>query len=64
MRNLTLLGGNGGERGYHMGCPLAAAVWARDANLFELRDVESLGELLLAILAEKNILGNGHSPAK
>jgi hypothetical protein len=26
--------------------------------------VESLGELLLAILAEKNILGHGHSPAK
>jgi hypothetical protein len=64
MRNLTLLGGNGGERGYHMGYPLAAAVWARYVTLFELRDVESLRELLVAILAEKNVLGHGHSPAK
>jgi hypothetical protein len=55
MRNLTLLGGNGGERGYHMGYPLAAAVWARYATLFEVRDVESLGELLIAILTEKNV---------
>jgi hypothetical protein len=47
-----------------MGDPLAAAMWACYATLFEVCDVESLGELLVAILAEKNILGHGHSPAK
>ena len=63
MRNLTLPGGNGGERRYHLGHPLAAAVWTRHAALFEVRDVEGLGELLVAILAVKNVLGHGRSPA-
>ena len=63
MRNLTLLGGNGGECGYDLGYPLAAAVWTRYAALFEVCDVESLGELLVAILTEKNVFAHGRSPA-
>ena len=55
MRNLTLPGGNGGERRYHLGHPFAAAVWTLHAAFFEVRDVESLGELLVAILAVKNV---------
>jgi hypothetical protein len=61
--NLTLPGGNGGERRYHLSYSLAAAVWTRHAALFEFRDVESLGELPVAILTEKNVLGHGRSPA-
>jgi hypothetical protein len=55
IRNLTLLGGNGGERRYRLGYPLAAAVWTLHPALFKLRDVESLGELLVAILAVKYV---------
>jgi hypothetical protein len=60
---LTLLGGNGGKRHWHLVHPLAAAVWTHHTDLSEVRDVESLGELLVAILAEKNVLAHSHSPA-
>jgi hypothetical protein len=59
LRDLALLGGNGGERRYHLFHPLAATVWTGHAALFDVRDVETLGKLLVAILTEKNVLGHG-----
>jgi hypothetical protein len=56
---LALLGRDGGERRYRLGHPLAAAVWAHHAALFEVRDVENLGKFFVAILAEKNVVRHG-----
>jgi hypothetical protein len=63
-RNLTLLGSNGGESGYQLSHALAAAVWTRHAALFEICDVESLGEFLVAILTQEYVFAHGRSPAK
>jgi hypothetical protein len=51
MRNLALLGRNGGERHYLLGHALAAAVRADYAALFEISDVKNPGKLFVAILA-------------
>lgn len=59
MRNLALLGRDGGKRRHPLGHPLAAAVWAHHAALFEIRDVENLGKFFVAILTEKNVLRHG-----
>jgi len=59
IRNLALLGRNGGERRYLLGHTLAAAVRADYAALFEISDVKNLGELFVAILTEKNVLRHG-----
>jgi hypothetical protein len=56
---LALLGRDGGERRYPLGHPLAAAVWAHHAALFEVRDMENLGKFFVAILTEKNVLRHG-----
>ena len=53
--DLALSGGNSGKRRYNLVHPLAAAKWTRYATLFDVGDVESLIEFLLAILTEKNI---------
>jgi hypothetical protein len=57
---LALLGRDGGERRYPLGHPLAAAVLAHHAALFEVRDMENLGKFFVAILTEKNVLRHGH----
>jgi len=44
--------------------PLAAAVWTRHFALFAIGDVEVLGELFLAILAEENVLRHGRFSAE
>jgi hypothetical protein len=49
MRNLALLGSDGGEVRYRLGHPLAAALGTHHAALFEISDVENLGKLLVAI---------------
>ena len=59
MRNLTLLGRNGGERRYLLGHPLAAAVWTHHAALFKVRDVKNLGKFFVAIQTEKNVVRHG-----
>ena len=59
MRNLALLGRNGGERRYLLDHALAAAVRADYADLFEISDVKNLGKLFVAIQAEKNVLRHG-----
>jgi hypothetical protein len=59
MRNLALLGRNGGERRYLLGHPLAAAVWAYHAALFEVRDVKNLGKFFVAIQTQKNVMRHG-----
>ena len=59
IRNLALLGRNGGERRYLLGHTLAAAVRADYAALFEISDVKNLGKFFFAILAEKNVLRHG-----
>lgn len=56
-------GSNSGKRHYLLGHSLAAAVWALHPALFDVRDVESPGELLFVILTDKNALGHGHSSA-
>jgi hypothetical protein len=56
---LALLRRDGGKRRYPLGHPLAAAVWAHHAALFEVRDVENLGKFFVAILTEKNVLRHG-----
>jgi hypothetical protein len=61
IRNLALLGRNGGERRYLLGHTLAAAVRADYAALFEISDVKNLGELFVAILTEKNVLRHNRS---
>lgn len=47
-----------------MGNPLAATVRAGYTAPYELRNVEVQCELLLAVLAMKNILRHRHSPVK
>jgi hypothetical protein len=59
MRNLALLGRNGGERFHLLDHALAAAVRADYAELFEIIDVKIPGKLFVAILAEKNVLRHG-----
>jgi hypothetical protein len=54
--DLTFLGCYGRERRYLLSDPLAAAVWTHHASLFEVRDVKNLGEFLLAIQTEKNVV--------
>ena len=56
MRNLALPGCNGGERRYLLGHAIAAALRADYPALFHLSDVQNLGKLFFAILAEKNVL--------
>lgn len=63
MRHSTLLGGDRRERRDHLVHLFASAVWARHALAFTFRHVERLREFLVAILALKNILGHGSSPA-
>jgi hypothetical protein len=62
MCNLTLLGRNGGKRRYLLGYLLAAAMGAYHDALLEIRDVKNLGEFLMAIQAEKNVLRHVDSP--
>ena len=59
MRNLALLGRNGGEHRHLLRHPLAAAVWTSHKALFEISDMKNLGKLFVAILAEKNVLRHG-----
>jgi hypothetical protein len=59
MRNLALLGRNGGEGRYLLDHALTAAKRADYGALFEISDVKYLGELFVAILAEENILRHG-----
>jgi hypothetical protein len=37
-------------------------MWARDDSRIEVRNVEHLGELMVAILTEKDVLGHDCSP--
>jgi hypothetical protein len=62
MSNLTLLGRNGGERRYLLGHLLAAAMGAHHDALLEIRDVKKLGEFLMAIQTEKNVLRHSQFP--
>ena len=57
--NLALLGRNGGERRYLLDHALAAAVRADYADLFEISNVKNQSKLLVAILAEENVLRHG-----
>ena len=59
MRNLALLGRNGGELRELLGHALAAAVRADYTALFEISDVKNPGKLFVAVLAEKNVLRHG-----
>jgi hypothetical protein len=59
MRNLAFFGRNGAERRYLLDNALATTVGTGHDTLFEINDVKSLGELLVAILAEKNVLRHG-----
>ena len=62
MGNLTLLGRNGGKCGYRLRRSLAAAVWTSYAALFDFGEMENLGELFIAILTKKNVLGHNQLP--
>jgi hypothetical protein len=62
MPGLTFLRCHGGELRHLLFDLFAATVRAHDAALFQLRHVEILGEFLVAILTEKNVLTHGHSP--
>ena len=59
---LAFLGRDGGKRGHGLGHALAAAVRAHEASLFEIRDMENLGELLVAIPIKKAIVRHYRSP--
>jgi hypothetical protein len=59
MRDLTLLGRNGGKRRDLLGHTLAAAVGADYIAFFEVSDAKNAGEFFAAILAEENVLWHG-----
>ena len=56
MRNLAFLRCHGGERRNFLDHPLATAVWTNDDGFLAIGDVQNLGKLLLAILAEEKIV--------
>src|SRR5579863_3861715 len=57
----TLLRGDRGKCRYKLVYSIAAAQRTGHASLFNIRHVKRLGELLVAVLAVKNILGHSGS---
>jgi hypothetical protein len=63
LRALALFGSDGGKGCYQLVNPLAATAWARHLSFLHVGDMKMLGELLLAVVADKNVFRHGNSPA-